>query len=499
MVYVAYNTEIELHHIGRKGDAVKLAVVVEDTAVNELLSAICVWYPGALLKTKTKYQVQNGPLMWSLKQMISGHILSFVTASIDQWQVQPNTDTRPLWDHQVDAVENLLTSRFHKKTRILYIPPGLGKSLIVATYILRLIHDGTMPKYCLLTLPQSALVTVQHEFTLLGIPSTYLDLRATSKTPKILLPYQVSIVHHDHLRMLDLELVKNMAPEMVFIVDEFHKAYNDTKRTSAALEIAYLCNDTICMSGTIIKDTNLEAIIIWLSQAVNFEVTSKNFWVAMSSIIARKIDTKIVVERLVLEAPMNDEERARYYRVVSANLGGSAHKIDFKTAVAISYEAISREIIQLVMFHLDAGEVGVFVVARNAEHQQWLEKEFRSRGVHDIVLIGRGHTVNLLPEDRFKPQYPKICITTMSHVEGYNATLYRILIMGVYFSNEASRYQVECRINRISQTSPTIRIVILHAGILTYINTHFQKARSLSEVIRGFAREVDIDPKEIDY
>jgi hypothetical protein len=499
MMYLTYNSEIELHHIGRTGDAVKLTVVVEDTAVNELCSTICVWYPGALVKTKSKYLVKTGPLLWSLKQLISNHILSFVTINKNEWQIQPNRDTRPLWDHQVDAVENLLLSRFQKKTRILYIPPGLGKSLIVATYVLRLIQAGTMSKYCLLTLPQSALVTVQHEFTLLGIPSIHLDLRATSKTPKELVPYQVSIVHHDHLRLLDLDVVKNMASDMVFIVDEFHKAYNDTKRTSAALEIAYLCNDTICMSGTIIKDTNLEAIMIWLSQAVNFEVTSKNFWVALSSIIARKIDTKIVVERLVLEAPMNDDERNRYYKVVPSNLGGTSNKIDFKEAVAISYEAISREIIQLVMWHLEAGEIGVFVVARNIEHQHWLEAQFKARGVQDIVLIGKGYTVNLLPEDRFKPHYSKICITTMNHVEGYNATLYRILIMGVYFSNEASRYQVECRINRISQTSPTIRIIILHSGILTYINNHYQKARSLSQVIKGFAREVDIDPKDIDY
>ena len=67
------------------------------------------------------------------------------------------------------------------------------------------------------------------------------------------------------------------------------------------------------------------------------------------------------------------------------------------------------------------------------------------------------------------------------------------MVTSVYFSNQATREQLEGRINRIGQTSPNVRIIIYHTGILSYIHEKYEKARTLSEALKGFAGEVGVD------
>lgn len=497
LIYIGYNSTIDIHHIGRDGKGTEYSVTVEDTGVNYLLGTISTLYPAALIKDKSKYMVKNGPLMWHLVTILLSKIrISSDRTLHDIWPA-PIDETRALWDHQIDAINNLISSRYEKKGRIIWIPPGLGKTAIIVNYIARQIQTKNMCKYCLYTLPPSAMETVMKEFPIRNIPYLHLDMRATNKGPKELVPGVVNIVYHDHLRMMDIDHVKACAPEMLFIVDEFHKTLNATIRTSTALEIAHLSADVIAMTGTLIKDTHIEPIIAWLSMAVKFEVTTNNYWVALSSIISRKVQTKVVVERLIREASLNDEEKIRYYNVVPSNLGGTADKISFRDAINISYEAISREIINMTMFHINSG-LGVFVVARNIAHQQYLELQLRNQGITDIFLIGRDRSISLTPTDPPPgTPVPQVVITTVNHAEGYNLTRFVIMITGVYFSNEATRSQLEARINRINQTAPQVRIVIIHAGLVSYIHTHYEKARRFSDALKGFAKEVNVDIKEL--
>jgi len=493
LIYIGYNTEIDLRHIGRDGNGTEYAVTIEDTGVSELLSVISALYPAALYKNKSKYIVKNGPLMWLLEQRLRNTIHDTDTIEHGLWP-QPLPETRDLWEHQTEAIQNLIETRHRKKARIIWISPGLGKTCIIANYISYLINNGLMNKYCLYTLPPSAMATVEKEFNMMGIPFTHIDMRSTSKGLKNLVPGRVNVVYHDHLRMLDLDIIKQLAPEMLFIVDEFHKTLNATIRTSTALEISYLCNDCIAMTGTLIKDTNINPIIVWLSMAVSFEVTTQNYWVAMSSIISRKVQTRIIVERHEIEAPMSNSERETYYSLVPSKLGGTALNIDFKRAVEVSYQPITREIIRLIISHLRDG-IGVFVVARNIAHQQYINNELHRNGIMNTFLIDRDHSIDLIPSS--PPPVPDVVITTPTHAEGYNMTRFHVMITGVYFSNQSTRDQLYARINRLSQTSPRIHIITVHAGIISYIHTHYENARHLSETLKGFAREIGITYHEM--
>lgn len=487
ITYLSYNTLIDIYHIGRDGKGTEYSVNVTDTGVNWLLSMICVLYPAALTKDGSKFRVKNGPLMWSLHNIIKQFI---PRPSGYKWKI-PSQEKRHLWEHQIEAIDTLVKSRdAGKKVRIIWIPPGLGKTAIIVNYIANCIQNNLMPKYCVYTLPPSAMATIEREFGMRNIPFIHLDMRSAAKGEKQLVPGTVNIIYHDHLRMAPS--LKNYAPEMMFIVDEFHKTLNATIRTSIALELAHLSADVIALTGTLIKDTHVEPVIAWLSQSVNFEVTPKNYWVALSSIISRKVYTKIIVERLIEEASLTDIERDEYYKLVPPNLGGSASSINFRAAVDISYNAITRHMIDRILLHVNIG-LGVFVVARNMAHALQIQGLLQSSGVHNIFVISTGHSISLTPTDPPPgTPVPQVVIATPSHAEGYNLTRFNVMITGVYFTNQATREQLEARINRIDSISPTIRIMVIHAGIISYIHANYEKARSLSAALKGFAKDVNL-------
>jgi hypothetical protein len=58
------------------------------------------------------------------------------------------------------------------------------------------------------------------------------------------------------------------------------------------------------------------------------------------------------------------------------------------------------------------------------------------------------------------------------------------MITSVYFSNEATREQLEGRINRIGQTN-AITILTYHTGVLSYILEHYKKSRNMSQALKG--------------
>lgn len=291
--------------------------------------------------------------------------------------------------------------------------------------------------------------------------------------------------------------LKDIANECIFIVDEFHKTLAKTKRTSIALEIARLSHDFIGMSGTIIKDTDTDELIEWLEQIVEFEVTKNNYWVAVGALVSRKVQTHVVVDRQLIDYPMDEDHRKRYYSLVPEKMGGTANSIRFNDALNLSYEVVTKKMIDMTKQYVDLGE-GVFVVAKNIAHQKEIRDGLIRKGLSadSISLFGKDNQVTLTPE------YDgpiKVVITTISYNAGYTLTKFRIVIQSEYPSNQATREQLEGRVNRIGQISPQIRIITIVTGILTYIHEHHETARTLSEAMRGFAKDAGVDYKTLAY
>jgi len=241
--YLAANkSQIQLQKISRDGTGVTYAVSPWDTYVNHLLGVIAVLYPAALERSINGWNVKCGPLMWTLREFLKPPSLPVVEGAV--WGIP---DGRPLWEHQESSVQSMLARHATgRRGHLIWVGVGLGKTKIAMEYMLRI----QMPEYCVYTLPPSSVDSIRKELVSYQMAFVELDMRKGGINRR-LTPGVVNLVYHDQLRLLQDQL-RLHAPNMMFIVDEFHKTLNPTKRTSTALEIARLSHDFVGMSATLI-------------------------------------------------------------------------------------------------------------------------------------------------------------------------------------------------------------------------------------------------------
>lgn len=480
-------SEILLFKIARDGSGVDYAVLSEDVGVHTMLCHICCLYPVALVKNNVGFKVKFGPLLWSIRDRLVTYLKTEVKIK-NVWHTLPITDKRVLWEHQEDILKSMISKHMQgKKGHEIWATVGSGKSLIVLSYINYLIQHNKMPEYCVYTLPPSAINAIIKEIEYLKIPYLLIDMRIGQQNQKIM-PGMINIVRHDHMRLNGFDLqMKKLASKLFFIIDEFHKTISKTIRTSIALEIAKLSVDFVAMTGTLIKDNNIDELIQWLSQVVVFEVTTHNYFTALSALISKKVQTNIIVDRLVIEAELTDPKY--YYSLVPKTLGGTSDTLNFKEALYVCYESITLKMINQAMEYINQGEK-IFMVAKDVNHQLQLQTLLNQRGITQIFLINAYNSIVLTPADNSPIQ---VVITTMKNAEGYTLTDRSITISCVCLSNQAQRDQLDGRTNRIGQYSPKITLIVIHAGILSYILKRYESARSLAEAIKGFASDINLE------
>jgi superfamily II DNA or RNA helicase len=377
-----------------------------------------------------------------------------------------------------------------KRGSLIHSPVGSGKTKIVMMYIKYLIEHNLMADYCVYTLPPSALESISQEIEYFGIPHQVLDMNKGGRKNKIqtLMPGVINIVLHDQLRKLKNTL-KETAPNMLFIVDEFHLTLNETLRTSITLETVRLSENFVGLSGTIIKDNHPEELIEWLSLIVDYQVNVDNYWSAIGALISRKYITKITVEREDVDVKMTDEESNNYYSLVPSQLGGTASKINFKEAVRVCYQIITQCIINYIKSYVEAGEK-IFCVAKDINHQIEIKNLLEKADITKVFLISKDNSINYEYND---DRDIECIITTKTHSTGYSLSKMRVMIQGVYFGNQATRDQLEGRLNRGNSPYSEIKILTLHTGILSYIHEKYEDTRNLAKAIKSFAKEIGIE------
>ena len=159
----------------------------------------------------------------------------------------------------------------------------------------------------------------------------------------------------------------------------------------------------------------------------------------------------------------------------------------------ICYDVSTRKMVSLAKDYVNK-KLGVFLVARNKNHQDELYSLFLKSGIKssDIFLIDKNKSI-FLTDDSVKngDKDYKIVITTLRKAEGYTLTRLKVMITSVYPSNNATRTQLEGRINRLSsKPGSTIYYHTIHCGILTHILKYHNEAKNLQQVLRTLATEI---------
>lgn len=473
---------IELHRISRDGSSTYLTTSWKDTAVFQTLMYISAFAPGVLFPDSSlKFHIYDFRI-WSVIRAI---IMSCNDSTVysDKWHAF--NDERVLYAHQTAAVEQI-THRMTtgRRGNLIWIPVGLGKTLIVCSVIGWMIQTHRMPEYCVYSLPPSAVDSVKQEFERGGLPVNIVKYTGKSRD-NLFQKHCVNMIEHDNMRVASNDLLL-LAPNCMFIVDEFHLTMNDTKRTSIALEMAKLSHNFIGLTGTLIKDKSSKGVIEWVSQVVEFEVNEKNYWVAIAALVSRKIALPIKQERLFHEVCMNDAEKNKYLDTIDAKFGGRAVNSNFHSATKLCYSVVERGIIELTLSLTNNTHKPIFVVAKDNRMQMTLQTAFEMAGKR-VYSISTNNSITLTPNDE---HLYDVVITTCKHSTGFTLTQADTMVTSVYFSNQATRDQLEGRILRMGQTSPTVTVYILHTGILTYTLKHYEDARSLRQSMEDLAEAV---------
>src|SRR5690606_1279368 len=155
-----------------------------------------------------------------------------------------DSKNRVLWEHQIEAINELKTNNANgRKGSFLWLPVGSGKTMIVLEYLKSKIENGTLPKYIIYTLPSSAIESIINEIKFYGfkfkllVPTKNIDkTKDYIKEGCIPEPYTINLIEHDHLRKCEEgDSLVDYISDSIFIIDEVHKALNETKRTAVAL------------------------------------------------------------------------------------------------------------------------------------------------------------------------------------------------------------------------------------------------------------------------
>ena len=501
---------IEIYRISRTGAGVYLAVAWQDSYVFQLMIYLCAIAPGVVRVDRSLAFHISDFRVWSV---IRSAILDRIfTTAPTPWENVVFNDDRRLLDHQKAAVDKI-KSRITNKQRgnLIWITVGLGKTLIVSTIIGWLIREGNdktntvhthMPRFCIYALPPSALESVKRELERGGLPVNVVRHTYASVATTKFLAYSVNLIVHDQLRLGVTSCRLDMSG-CLFILDEMHLALNSTLRTSAALELAKLSWNFIGLTGTLIKDSSTTGLIEWVSQVVEFEVTEANLWVAISALVSQHIKLDFPCKRVFEEIEMTEAESDSYLKYVDPRFGGSATTPDFTTAANVCFDVVQRGIIALTLRLLATTERPIFVVARNIAMQtvvaNALRQAERPPGKPPLRVFCIG-TSSISGSIAFTPTDPKmydVVITTVLYSAGYTFTQANIMVTAVYFSNQATRDQLDGRIMRVGQTADGVTIYVLHTGLLTRTLGNYELARSFKESMEDLATAPPINPKNL--
>jgi hypothetical protein len=504
VMYLSTKQEyIEMNKISRDGAGINHSVSVLDVEVFQLLLKISMLFSFALKPSSIcQFKITNSFLLWNIKDHI---IKNYITVNFNKlkYNIKKSSsfNQRKHWEHQTISINGLIKEHNSgQKGHFIWIPVGMGKTDIVFSFLLYLNERKELPLNTIYTLPQSAMKSIINEAINFGfnvriivpikekqkpIDGVEIIQSCSFKPNTDINQYTITLIEHDHLRLCESELIK-ISSQSIFIIDEVHKALNDTKRTTTALEMSRLSLEFIALTGTPVIDSKIYKLMWWLEQIVPFQLNNDNFFVAINNMISQKVNTGIKVVRIEVPVIMEGKILEKYQKLVPGTLGGSnknpSHD-DLKKATDICYKLCFQKMVELTNEKIEEEKKHIMVVSKNSDNQQYFKEHING----NIFIIEKKDSIFLTDEnvESGKVEDYDAIITTIKKSEGYTLTRCDTLISSIYPSNNATREQLEGRINRLGSNFKTVFYYYVHTGILTYILHNHNNAKSLSVALKA--------------
>ncbi len=368
---------------------------------------------------------------------------------------------------------------------------GTGKTMASMMILDELIKSDRCPKYCLWLCPASAVEQVKNQFKLSGFKyeQTYYHCIVNGSTKQPIKPYQVTIITHDEVKNQQNrhynveEILTKYVRDSFVVLDEIHLSFNSSKRGSAMYNYALQSKFFLGISGTFFSVGDMNMYLKWLQLAVPFEIDKHNYFIALGSIVSVSIGNDVKIKRQKIVVEMTSPEKSKYYSVVPSLMGGTSKAIDIQLAKQYSLDAIERKMMEMVTEFKSKGEP-VFLVLETINRARTFVNNLP--GNFRTFIIHGNKTISYNLEDSIDQEYDLI-IATSRKAEGYGLTRISKMITTTYFSNQATRKQLEGRLDRFGQTKE-VTIYTVVSGLMRYIYDRYEHERNVMEIVKSLEK-----------
>lgn len=482
-------TKIELPKITRFGGADNKPVHPIDVDVFRLCQSLS---PLFVLEKQRYFRISD-PIVWFwAREACLEPLVRRLDGMYDceNWNMTPDREQRTLTQAQTRALNALQTR--NAATNVHVMDTGSGKTLVVMTYLLWLLHNKRLPKKVLFVTPESAIDSVKREIECFTPHVVVRSMRKNQRSEEPLADFTITLLSQDHMRLVG-DIWDDDLMDTMFVLDEFHLCLDQkTQRTKFMQMFSSGCDQRFALSATPVLNLEIFGIRELLAPLCPFEIKRENFFVAYAHVVQERDTMHFDIIDNTLAVDVSPTNTA-YWDLLPANLGGKNTRrleaADLNTLMDMAQREASEHMIASTLAHLALGNT-VFLVAKNKVHVEQLASRLRKLKIDNVYCVqSETDAITLTEKTVCKPsgKYRRwdVVIVPLHCATGYSMTICNVQVSTLYFSNAAKRAQIRGRIKRLGSEWQTLTYEMIECGVIhKLVSNRYNRGDSFNAVLQ---------------
>lgn len=477
----------------------KLSAMNGDWLVYLTLLKIASLVPGALRpKMSPKFDVVDARTLRALEMTIANYLATPVEAAwqlnfqaaLDSFEARLDTPAiggRDLFDYQTALINKMLardeSAVVKPRGHFVNLDTGLGKSITAATYMLKYgARYGNAARIIWFTPSNVVDTTVDELSQTWGFGRSAVGV-VDEHHPALKCMFNLVPMEKLSTSSTLSDALIRAAETSFVVVDEVHRSYRVSKRTSAIRSVVEACPRFVAMTATPVPDRGEVIGERWIADSVGFPLVKQNFLVGAAQMVGAKVELPIEAEEKILPVDLSNTDSAKHMEFLRNGGGWAEAAQHVRRATFFTMGAKAIELADKDRAANPGG--GVLMFMDNEEEAEAMRRQLA------LAVVGKNYSVGMRAGNELNEQVG-IAITTKRDVAGYNFIRMGAIVTGVYAESAASRHQLRGRIRRIGQKRSVVEYwtVFARNTILNMLfdrhNTVDAKNASLEQLAKDF-------------
>ena len=414
-----------------------------------------------------------------------------------RWEVQfshirssLNEAGKDFMDYQSETIDTMLQrdadSVVPVNAHFVALDVGMGKTLLGIAYLCRYLAITGAGKRILWFTDREVVASCVHELSSKwGLHNV--KLLKTPEEVKASVYWDIGIVSYTSLssgkgRDAFADALVAAAPACACCFDETHLLYaTGVVRNATALRIAKASPRFLMLTATPVGSSRQKLATTWLSLSSPFEVNDRNVMAASARMLSARIALPF---ECVEHVEMLDIEPDRAAASLKAARDGS-----WGDAARLAREGLFQQMCGFALARAQQDrqqnpDGGCFLVADN-------DAEVKRMIARINELVGNGLFAQPRSLEADVDPAVGVVVGTIHHGVGYNLDRLGVLVMGVYGSNPAKRYQIRGRLKRLTQKREQVHFhtLVPRATMLELLHQRHSVCDAKAESLESIAQE----------